>query len=69
MNFILSTVSLSEPPAAAFDVTTETVEYPPTVPEAEKVFAPFTSLPSDINASRSTIFPVTGFHPSTPSPN
>ena len=66
---ILSIVSLSEPPEDTFDVITETVEYPPTVPDAEKVFAPFTSSPSVINASRRTIFPVTGFLPNTPSPN
>jgi len=66
---ILSTVSLSDPPAAAFEVATETSEYPPTVPEAENVFAPFTSAPSDTNALRRTILPVVGFLPRIPSPN
>ena len=66
---ILSKFSLSEPPEAAFVTATETVEYPPTVPDAENVFAPFTSSPSVTNAARRTMFPVTGFLPITPSPN
>ena len=69
LNLILSTVSLSDPPDAAFVTATEEVPYPPTVPEAENVFAPFTSAPSDTNALRRTILPVVGFLPKIPSPN
>ncbi len=66
---ILSIVSLSAPPNAAFEVATETSENPPIDPDAVKEFAPFVSEPSVIKLLSNTIFPVIGFLPKTPSPN